>query len=161
MVERRAVGLAATPPNQPGGQSGYLAESNRQRMAGNKAVSVIAQWAWELIEPYLRKNLATHGVERPTRKQLLEEFGRAWPDFFATILVQEPWMGTIRFKRLVKLPASEMAPFLAAPERFIVERFGGGKFKMNLHHGMHFVSTKNFKPDGPPLWRDLPELREE
>jgi hypothetical protein len=122
---------------------------------------MIARWAWDLIEPYLRKNLANRGVERPTKRDLLEEFGRVWPAFTATILVQEPWMGTIRFKRLARLGATGMGPFLADPAKYIGERFGGGKFKLNLHHGMHFVSTRNFKPDGPPLWKDLPELGEE
>jgi len=124
-------------------------------------LAVIAQWAWELIEPYLRKNLASRGVERPTRRQILEEFGKVWPGCTATILVQEPWLGTIRFKRLAKLPSSEMEPFLEDPAGFIGGRFGGGKFKMNLHHGMHFVSTKNFKPAGAPIWKELPELAEE
>ena len=32
---------------------------------------------------------------------------------------------------------------------------------MNLHHGMHFVNTKNFKPTGAPRWEALPELVEE
>ncbi|MBI2554569.1 MAG: hypothetical protein HYV92_09185 [Candidatus Rokubacteria bacterium] len=122
---------------------------------------MLPQWAWDLIEAYLKKSLANRGMERPTKRQLLEEFARVWPEFTATIMVQEPWMGTIRFKRLVKLPASGMDAFLEAPMKFIADRFGGGKFKLNLHHGMHFVTTKNFKPDGPPLWKDLPELPEE
>ena len=37
-------------------------------------------------------------------------------------------------------------------------RYGGGKFKMNLHHGLHFVNTKNFKPDGEPRWKEVPEF---
>ena len=124
-------------------------------------MAVIAQWAWELIEPYLRKNLASRGLERPTKREILEEFARVWPEFTATILVQEPWMGTIRFKRLARLPSPEMDPFLEDPLEFIGNRFGGGKFKVNLHHGMHFVNTRNFKPGGEPLWNDLPELGEE
>jgi hypothetical protein len=122
---------------------------------------MIAQWAWELIEPYLRKNLAVRGVEHPAKRQLLEEFARVWPDFSATIMVQEPWMGTIRFKRLARLKAADRDPFLEDPVGWISDRFGGGKFKMNLHHGLHFVNTKNFKPEGPPCWKDLPELPEE
>ncbi len=121
---------------------------------------MLPQWAWELIEPYLKKNLANRGVERPAKRQLLEEFARVWPEFTATIMVQEPWMGTIRFKRLIRLSSGEMDAFLGDPVKFIGDRFGGGKFKMNLHHGMHFVNTKNFKPDGPPLWKDLPGLPE-
>jgi hypothetical protein len=119
---------------------------------------VIAAWCWELVEPYLRRNLLNSGVERPTRKQVLEEFGRVWPALTVTIGVQEPFAGTIRFKWLVRLPAPEMAPFLEDPAGWIAARYGGGKYKMNLHHGMHFVNTKNFKPEGPPRWQEIPEL---
>ena len=119
---------------------------------------MIAGWCWELVEPYLRRNLLNRGVERPTRKQVLEEFARVWPEFTATIGVQEPWAGTIRFKWLVRLGTEEMPPFLDDPHGWIAERYGGGKFKMNLHHGLHFVNTKNFKPEGAPRWKDAPEL---
>ena len=119
---------------------------------------MIAGWCWELIEPYLRRQLLNRGVERPPRRQLLEEFARVWPEFTATIGVQAPHAGTIRFKWLARLPAGDMDPFLADPGEWIRARFGGGKFKMNLHHGLHFVNTKNFKPDGAPRWEDAPEL---
>ena len=119
---------------------------------------MIAGWCWDLVEPYLRRNLLNRGVERPTRKQVLEEFARVWPEFTATIGVQEPWAGTIRFKWLVRLGAEEMPPFLEKPDGWIAERYGGGKFKMNLHHGLHFVNTKNFKPAGEPRWKDAPGL---
>lgn len=119
---------------------------------------MIAPWCWELVEPYLRRNLVNRGVERPTRKQVLEEFVRVWPEMTATIGVQEPYAGTIRFKWLVRLSSSEMGPFLEDPAGWIAERFGGGKYKMNLHHGMHFVNTRNFKPEGEPRWQEAPEL---
>jgi hypothetical protein len=119
---------------------------------------VIAGWCWDLVEPYLRRNLLNRGVDRPTRRQILEEFAHVWPAFTATIGVQEPWAGTIRFKWLARLGAEEMTPFLDDPMGWIAERFGGGKFKMNLHHGMHFVNTKNFKPDGAPRWQDAPAV---
>ena len=119
---------------------------------------MIAGWCWDLVEPYLRRNLLNRGVERPTRKQILEEFAHVWPAFTVTIGVQEPWAGTIRFKWLVRLGAEEMTPFLVGPMVWIAGRFGGGKFKINLHHGMHFVNTKNFKPDGEPHWQDAPAL---
>jgi hypothetical protein len=63
-------------------------------------------------------------------------------------------MGTIRFKRLARLPSSEIDPFLEDPVKFIGDRFGGGKFKVNLHHGLHFVNTRNARGrsdlEGPP-----------
>ena len=119
---------------------------------------MIAGWCWDLVEPYLRRNLLNHGLDHPTRKQVLEEFLRVWPEVTATIGVQEPYAGTIRFKWLARIPAAEMTPFLDDPEGWIGERFGGGKYKMNLHHGLHWVNTKNFRPEGEPRWRDVPAI---
>jgi hypothetical protein len=119
---------------------------------------VIAGWCWDLIEPYLRRNLLVSGVERPTRKQVLEEFARVWPEFTATIGVQEPHAGTIRFKWLARIASSELGPFLDDPVGWIAERYGGGKYKMNLHHGLHWVNTKNFRPEGVPRWPDAPAI---
>jgi hypothetical protein len=119
---------------------------------------VIAAWCWALVEPYLTRNLVNRGVARPTRRQILEEFGRIWPECTVTLGVQEPFAGTIRFKWLVRLGPDAMTPFLEDPEGWIGARYGGGKFKMNLHHGMHFVNTKNFKPAGEPLWAAVPAL---
>ena len=119
---------------------------------------MIAGWCWDLIEPYLKRNLLNRGVERPTRKQILEEFARVWPAMTATLGVQEPFAGTIRFKWLVRLPSDEMEAFLDDPTAWIDGRYGGGKFKMNLHHGLHFVNTKNFKPASAPRWQAAPAL---
>jgi hypothetical protein len=87
---------------------------------------VIAGWCWDLVEPYLKRNLLNRGVERPTRKQILEEFGRVWPSMTATIGVQEPFAGTIRFKWLVRLPSDGMEEFLTDPTAWIDGRYGGG-----------------------------------
>jgi len=122
---------------------------------------VIAQWCWDLLAPYLTKTLRNRRVERPSKRQLLEEFTRVWPELTATIGVQEPWQGTIRFKWLARLRAAEMPEFLEDPQGWIGARYGGGKFKMNLHHGLHFVNTKNFRPEGDPLWKAAPELEED
>src|SRR2546428_9604937 len=110
------------------------------------------------MEPYLKRNLINRGIERPSRRQILEEFARVWPEFTATIGVQEPFAGTIRFKWLVRLAADEMAPFLEDPAGWIVARYGGGEVKMKPHHGVHFVSTKNFKPEGEAPRGEKPEV---
>lgn len=119
---------------------------------------MIAGWCWDLVEPYLRRNLLNRGVERPTRKQVLEEFARVWRDFTATIGVQEPHAGTIRFKWLARLSSDEMAPLLEDPAGWIGARYGGGKYKVNLHHGLHWVNTKNFRPEGEPRWPEAPAI---
>ena len=121
----------------------------------------IPAWAWVLIEDYVDRSLEGRGVPSPTPRETLDEVGRLWADLTCTILVQEPWQGTVRFKRLLRLRGDEMRPFLESPDAFIRDRFGGGKFKLNIHHGMHFVNTKNFKPEGPPRWQTAPELPED
>lgn len=119
---------------------------------------MVAPWCWELLEPYLRRRLQARGVARPSRAELLGELAHVWPELTVTIGVQAPWAGTIRFKWLARLQGAEMTPFLEDPEGWIRARFGGGKFKVNLHHGLHFVATKNFKPEGEARWLDAPEL---
>ena len=59
----------------------------------------------------------------------------------ATLGVQEPFAGTIRFKWLVRLPTEEMAPFLDDPMGWIGERYGGGKFKVTTREGRLLNST--------------------
>ena len=87
---------------------------------------MIASWCWDLVEPYPKRNLLNRGVERPPRRQLLEDFARVWPEFTATIGVQEPFAGTIRFKWLVRLGADEKEAFLADPAGWIGARYGAG-----------------------------------
>jgi hypothetical protein len=120
----------------------------------------IPAWAWVLLEPFVDRRLEARGRTSPTPREVLAEVAALWPELSCTLLVQEPWQGTIRFKRLARLQAEAMRPFLAEPEAFLAERFGGGKFKINFHHGMSFVTTKNFKLAGEPRWVDAPELPE-
>ena len=122
---------------------------------------LIPAWAWVLLEPYVDRRLEERGNASPAPPEVLDEVARLWPDLSCTLLVQEPWQGTIRFKRLLHLRGDAMRPFLEAPDAFLGERFGGGKFKVNFHHGMNFVSTKNFKQLGEPLWKHHPELPED
>ena len=51
-----------------------------------------------------------------------------------------------------------MGPLIEAPLEYLRANFGGGKFKINFYHGMQFIATINFKPEGPEIWRELPEL---
>jgi hypothetical protein len=127
----------------------------------SKDTPVIAQWCWDLIEPYLEKTLQNRGLHQPTKMDLLREFARVWPEFTMTIGVQEPWQGTIRFKWLARVAAADMDELLEDPAGWIGAHYGGGKFKLNLHHGLHFVNTRNFRPEGDARWRELPALAEE
>ena len=115
-------------------------------------------WVWLLYENYLRKELARTGSPDPDDETLQATFISALGDSYVTLLVQEPWRGSVRFKTLARFDSATMFDLLNDPMGFLAENYGGGKFKLNFHHGYHFVETRNFKPQGEPRWTHLPEL---
>ena len=76
----------------------------------------------------------------------------------ATLYVMEPVGATIRFKGLGRWRLADVPDLLADPHAFIADGFGGGKYKVNFHHGLTFVGTHNFRTWGDELWRELPEI---
>lgn len=115
-------------------------------------------WVFELYREYLEKGLKGAG-SAPTRAEMENAYQQSLREGSLKILVQEPWMGTIRFKWLAESPMSspEIQGLYDNPMEYLLSRYGGGKFKVNFYHGMHFVATKNFKPQGEPRWQSLPE----
>lgn len=124
---------------------------------GNRSDAAM-EWLWPLFEPYVRKQFERDGVHDPADADLHDAFVALIGEATVTILVQEPWRGSVRFKGLDRMPATSCFELLNEPETYLQERFGGGKFKLNFHEGWNFVATRNFKPDGEPRWKDMPEV---
>ena len=122
------------------------------------------EWVLNLFSEYLENDFKKRlGVPKPTIDQLWEVFKVLFPTTTARLLVQEPVGNTVRFKPLAFYHADEMGPLIDNPMGYIKDNFGGGKFKINfyqINYGMQFIATINFKPEGPEIWRDLPELDE-
>lgn len=116
------------------------------------------EWVFNLYKDYIIKTLKYKLGDHPSEEAVREEFERIFKDSSAKLLVQEPWMSTVRFKTLAFYRGEEMEPLLKNPMDFIRENFGGGKFKVNFYHGTTFVATHNFKPQAPPKWKEMPEL---
>lgn len=118
------------------------------------------RWVWKLLESYVRKSLEWVKVQNPTQEALNEAFLKVLTECSAKVLVQEPWLSTIRFKAIARYGPDEVGTLFKDPEGFLHRTFGGGKFKINLYHGMNFAATKNFLVEGEPRWQALPELEE-
>ena len=116
------------------------------------------EWVWELYKGYVIKQLARRGQENPSDDEIQDAFMRLLSKSTATVLVQEPWQGSVRFKALAKYEWKEMMPLLQDPMAHLQGEFGGGKFKINFHEGWNFIATQNFKPEGEHLWLDLAEI---
>lgn len=115
-------------------------------------------WLWTLFEPVVLKEFERAGRPEPSEEEVYDAFVRLVGRVTVTVLVQEPHRGSVRFKGLERVEAAQSLELLRDPEGYLRDRFGGGKFKLNFHDGWHFIATQNFKPDGEPRWRDLPEV---
>ncbi|MBI2195014.1 MAG: hypothetical protein HYU36_23785 [Planctomycetes bacterium] len=116
------------------------------------------EWVLEIYRTYQEKACRRRGLPAPQGAALEVALYEYLARCSVHLLVQQPWAGTIRFKRLVVHRGPEAYEFLRNAETLIRERFGSGKFKVNLYEGMNFVGTRNFKPQGgPELWREMPE----
>ena len=113
---------------------------------------------WPVFKEYVEKELEHAGISEPSEDQKQEKFFEAISTCRVTILVQEPWLNSVRFKTLARLEAAEATDLYSDPMIWLHEHFGGGKFKLNFHKGWHFVATQNFKPEGEHRWKDMPEL---
>jgi hypothetical protein len=116
-------------------------------------------WMWPVFKEYVQKLLQREGFSDPTDEQLEAKFFESISTCSVTILVQEPWQNSVRFKTLARLEAADATALYANPMTWLFDHYGGGKFKLNFHKGWHFVATQNFKPEGDPRWKEMPELR--
>lgn len=115
------------------------------------------EWVWELYKGFIHKQLTDAG-EEPTDAAVQRAFVRTLGESTVTVLVQEPWQNSVRFKTLARYDWEEMTGLIEHPMKYLHEHFGGGKFKLNFHQGWNFIATQNFKPEGDPKWKDLEEI---
>jgi hypothetical protein len=85
-------------------------------------------------------------------------FEQVFCESIVTILVQEPWQGTVRFKGLARHYADEIGELIVDPMAYLSRHYGGGKFKLNFHHGWNFVATINFKSQGAAKWQEHQDI---
>ncbi len=116
------------------------------------------EWVWKIFEKHLRKQFERAGNEHPTDEELQEAFLKLLSESTVTVLVQEPWQNSVRFKGLARHRVVDNLDLINDPMGYLFAHYGGGKFKLNFHQGWHFIATHNFKPEGAPRWHDLPEI---
>ncbi len=110
-------------------------------------------WLWPIYKEHVERSL-------PSDSDAATHFMRCLAQSTATAFAMEPVGDTIRFKGLGRWPLPEVTDLVADPNAFVADRFGGGKFKINFHHGDSFVGTHNFRTYGVQRWRQLPEVED-
>ncbi len=115
-------------------------------------------WLWPLYEEHIERERRRLDIGDDVTS-MRDLFLRTLSQSTATLFVMEPVGDTIRFKGLGRWTLASVPALLADPNAFIADRCGGGKFKVNFHHGDTFVATHNFRTWGDETWRQLPDLR--
>ena len=60
-----------------------------------------------------------------------------------------------QFYEIARFTKEEVDGFRDCPEKYLLDRFGGGWFKLNFYQGPTFIVCVNFKPKGEPKWKNL------
>ena len=111
---------------------------------------------WDLYKEHIKKFSHAMVKGMPTEDEMKATVLQILPEATVKILKMEKLGMVLQFHHMATYPAQEVATVpISGVKTFLVQRFGGGKFKINLYHGINFLSTKNFETDGPHLWKDL------
>lgn len=115
---------------------------------------------WELYKEHVKKfsHAAVKGM--PTEQEMKEDLAALVEASTVKVLAQERAGMIVAFHWLDTFPALEVCD-VADVKGYLANRYGGGKFKLNLYHGINFLSTKNWETEGPPRWKTMIRAPEE
>ncbi|MCH8933648.1 MAG: hypothetical protein IH923_11330, partial [Nitrospinae bacterium] len=91
-----------------------------------------------------------------TRDQMDEDMMSFLAQTSLKIYVLLPSGMGMEFKLIGKYETKELV-HLEDPVPYITEKYGGGKFKINIYHEGTFAGTENFKTHGDPKWVEIPD----
>jgi hypothetical protein len=109
---------------------------------------------WDLYREHIKKFSHAKVRGEPSDVEMKEAFQEMLPETLVTVLVQEKVGMVVQFHHVVTFPSQEVIG-VSDIKAFLSARYGGGKFKLNLYRGIHFLSTKNFETTGLPLWKEF------
>jgi len=111
---------------------------------------------WDLYKEHVKKFSHAMVKGMPSEEEMKATVLQILPESTVKVLAQEKVGMVVQFHFMAVYPALEVAKVpVSEVKSFLAQRFGGGKFKLNLYHGINFLSTKNFETEGPPLWKDM------
>lgn len=110
--------------------------------------------AWGLYKEHIKKFSHAAVKGEPPLEVMRETFLSILPECRIKILGQEKNGMIVQFHHLDTFPASDLAS-VTETQDFLANRYGGGKFKINLYHLTNFMSTKNYETAGPVIWKGM------
>ncbi len=111
-------------------------------------------WFFNLLEDYLKRRARQKHGHDYTREQMDEDMFSFLHETNLKIFVLLPSGMGMEFKLVGKFTTPEMIE-VEDPVPVIEEKYGGGKFKVNIYHNGTFAGTENYKTHGDPKWVEI------
>ena len=111
-----------------------------------------------MFREYVRKITRTASTGAMPEEKMQERYRTMYREFEIKIMVSDKVGMIVQFLDLDMYRFSDFEDLTdeAAFLGFLSEKYGQGKFKVNLYHNGTFIATKNFKiEEGPEKWREL------
>ena len=111
-------------------------------------------WFWNLLDDYLKRRARQSAGQDYTKEDMENDFKKILPETILKIYVLLPQGMGMEFKLIGKFDTPELID-IEDPVPMIAEKYGGGKFKVNIYHEGTFAGTENFKTHGDPKWVEI------
>lgn len=111
-------------------------------------------WFFNLLEDYLKRRARQKYGTDYTRNHMDEDLMKFLADTNLKFFALVPSGMGMEFKLIGRYETPELI-HLEDPTPFIKETYGGGKFKVNIHHRGTFAGTQNYKTHGNPAWVEI------
>ncbi len=112
-------------------------------------------WVKQAFRDYYKPKLRRELKRDPTQEECDQRFEEIYKKLRLTLLAGVYEGVSLYFYEIAQFSLDEFNTFRDRTEDYLVERFGGGNFKLNFYEGDSFVVTVNFKPEGEPKWHHL------
>jgi hypothetical protein len=120
---------------------------------------IFTGWTWDMFAEYVRKITRTASTGAMPVEEMQQRYASMHRDFEIKIMVSDKVGMIVQFLDLDLYVFNDFSDkqsesaFLA----FLKEKYGMGKYKVNLYHNGTFIATKNFKieEEGPEKWREI------
>ena len=116
-----------------------------------------------MFQEYVRKITRTASSGAMRLEKMQERYQTMYKDFEIKVMVSDKVGMIVQFLDLDVYTYSDFINLLeeTAFLGFLRNKYGQGKFKVNLYHNWTFVATKNFKiEEGPEKWREILKSRD-
>ena len=113
------------------------------------------EWLKKELRDYYKPRLKRDLRRIPTDKEVDHKFREIYGNLHFTLLVGRVEGVTVQFYEIAKFTLDEFNEFRKGVEGYLVERFGGGWFKLNIYDGSTYAMTVNYKPKAQSKWEDL------